>query len=53
MPCFLAHYVVVRTVIEIIERQGVICYDVNRNNRVTGWLASILHKNGGGVDETF
>lgn len=30
--------------IVIIERQRVICCDVNRNNRVTGWLTPILHR---------
>ena len=31
---------------KIVVRYRTVCYDVTRNNRVTGWLTSILHRMG-------
>lgn len=32
--------------LKIVVRYRTVCYDVTRNNRVTGWLTSILHRMG-------
>ena len=32
--------------LKTVVRWETVCYDVTRNNRVTGWLTSILHRMG-------